>query len=83
LAVAGGYYYAPDDRIHMTAFNSTDPSVNAMYMQAFPSGEGENHFTAGVGYVLGSHAFHLAVDAAGDGTQAVFSYALTFGTKRK
>lgn len=83
LAVRAGYYRSPDDRIRMTEFNSTDAGVNEMYISAFPPGSAENHFTAGVGYALGSSSFHLAVDAADSGTQIVASYVLTFGTKKK
>ncbi len=84
LALRAGYYRSPDNRIRMTQFNSTDPAVNAMYLNAFPGGEDANHVTAGVGYALGSSSFHLAFDASSrDGNQIVASYALILGAKKK
>jgi hypothetical protein len=83
LAVRAGYYYQPDDTVRMTGFNSTSASVNAMYLAAYPKGSSTNHFTAGLGYVMGSSSFQLGVDTSNDGTHVVATYALTFGTQRK
>jgi long-subunit fatty acid transport protein len=84
LAVRAGYYHSPDNRIRMTQFNSTDPKINAMYVNAFPGGESADHLTAGLGYTMGSSSFHLAIDASShDGTQVVASYTLSVGTKQK
>jgi hypothetical protein len=83
LAVRAGYYHSPDNRIRMTQFNSTDPAVNAMYLNAFPGGESADHFTAGVGYAFGSSSLHLGIDASNEGNQIVLSYALIVGTKKK
>ncbi len=84
LAVRVGYYRAPDNRIRMTEFNSTDPEVNAMYLAAFPAGGDASHVTAGVGYAIGSSSFHLAIDSSSqDGDKIVGSYALILGTKKK
>ena len=83
LAVRAGYYLAPDNRIRMTSFNSADPQVNAMYLNAFPGGKDASHVTAGVGYTMGSSSFHLAVDVSShDGNQIVGSYALVLGAKK-
>ena len=67
----------------MTSFNSADPQVNAMYLNAFPGGKDASHVTAGVGYTMGSSSFHLAVDVSShDGNQIVGSYALVLGAKK-
>ena len=83
MALRGGGYTAPDDRIRMMAFNSTDPLVNQAYLDAFGRGEDQNHFTAGV--ALQSEAgiqLQLAGDFAGDGDQLVFTVRYLFGKSR-
>jgi hypothetical protein len=43
----GGYFNLPDSRIRMTSFPSTDPAIDAVFLEAFRGGEDEDHFTAG------------------------------------
>jgi hypothetical protein len=70
----GGYYRQPDSRIRMTQFNSTDPDVNATYLDAFRGGEPSDHFSVGGGYSTGRHAFQLAGDISDISARVVGSY---------
>lgn len=83
LAIRGGYYRSPDDRIRMTQFDATDAAVNAMYLGAFPQGGAANHFTTGLGYTFGASTFNLAIDYSGEGSRIVGSYVWTMGAKKK
>ncbi len=69
-----GYYRQPAGRIHMRAFNSDDPDVNATYLDAFRAGEDVDHFTAGAGYGFGRMAVQIAGDFSDDGTQLVGAF---------
>lgn len=79
LSIWGGYYRTPDDIIRMTQFNSTDPDVNAVYLDAFRGGEAVDHLTAGIGYSTGRHRFQMAAETSDEGHQLAGSYVLTFG----
>jgi hypothetical protein len=76
LALRGGWYHTPDSRIRMTGFESGDPDVNDTYLDAFPGGEADDHFTAGVGYMFGRSVFSLGAETSDGGTQVVGSYTL-------
>ena len=82
LALWGGYYHMPDDRIRMERFNSDDQSVNAAYLQAFGGGEAADHFTGGVGFDLGPSSFQVAGDTSNQGSQIVGAFTYRFGTGR-
>ena len=79
LALWGGYFRTPDDRIRMSRFNSDDPGVNAVYLEAFRGGQERNHFTAGVGYTLGRASFQLSGEASSQGHQVVGACAFKVG----
>jgi hypothetical protein len=81
LAFRGGYFRSPDDRIHMTSFNSQDAAVNAMYKNAFPAGESLDHFTAGVGVAWGSQYFQVAGETSDRGSQILANYVVNLGKK--
>ncbi len=76
LALRAGWYHTPDTRIRMTGFQSGDDDVNDTYLEAFPGGEADDHFTAGVGFTLGRSVFSLGAETADSGTQFVGSYTL-------
>ena len=78
LALRAGWYHTPDTRIRMTGFQSGDADVDDTYLEAFPGGEAEDHFTAGVGFTLGRSVFSLGAEASDSGTQFVGSYTLAF-----
>ena len=81
IAVWAGYFRAPDSRIRLTQFNSDDPAVNEVFLDAFRGGENEDHFTAGVGYEFGRSAFQIAGDVSDRGSEVVGSYIFTVGGK--
>ncbi len=78
LALRGGWYHTPDTRIRMTGFESGDSSVNETYLEAFPGGEADDHFTAGVGFTFGRSVFALGAETSDSGSQIVGSYTLAF-----
>jgi long-chain fatty acid transport protein len=78
LALRAGYYRTPDSRIRMTDFDSGDSDVNDTYLDTFPGGEAEDHFTAGVGFTIGRSVFSIAGDTSDNGTQIVGSFVLAF-----
>ena len=82
LALWGGYYRTPDDRIRMSEFNSDDGSVNAAYMKAFPGGEPSHHLTGGVGFDVGPSSFRLAGETSDQQNQVVGSFTYRFGAGR-
>ena len=82
LALRGGYFRSPDNRIRMKRFNSTDDEINAMYRNAFPGGDDSDHLTLGVGLRFGSSSFHLAGETSDERSQIVGSYVLSIGGKR-
>ena len=79
VSIWGGWYRTPDDRIRMTRFNSTDPDVNTVYLEAFGGGDEEDHFTTGVGYTTGRSRLQIAADFSDEGNQVVGSYIITLG----
>lgn len=79
LALWGGFFRTPDDRMRMSRFNSDDPGVNAVYLEAFRGGEERNHFTGGVGYTLGRASFQLSGETSGEGHQVVGTYTFRMG----
>jgi long-subunit fatty acid transport protein len=78
LALRAGYYRTPDSRIRMTKFGSADGDVNETYLETFPGGEADDHFTAGVGFTFGRSVFSIAGDTSDNGTQFVGSFMLAF-----
>jgi hypothetical protein len=79
LALRGGWYRTPDSRIRMTRFNSTDPEVNAVYLEAFRGGESDDHFTAGAGFSFGRSSFDIAGETSDLGTRIVGAWVATWG----
>lgn len=82
IAFRAGYFRTPDDRIRMVQFNSTDPDVNAVYLEAFPGGEPEDHVTAGVGYTFGRSSIQVAGGFGSRGSRIVGSYTYSMTRKR-
>lgn len=76
LALRGGWYHTPDSRIRMTGFESGDADVNETYLEAFPGGEADDHFTAGVGFTMGRSIFSVGFETSDGGSQIVGSYTL-------
>jgi long-subunit fatty acid transport protein len=81
-ALRAGYYRSPDNRIRMTQFNSDDPDVNEIYLEAFGGGEEENHVTAGFGYTWAGSTFQIAGDFGDESTQILISYTYSLSKKR-
>jgi long-subunit fatty acid transport protein len=79
LALRAGYYRTPDSRIRMSRFNSTDPAVNALYLEAFGGGEAEDHYTGGVGFSFGRSSFDIAAETSDPGTRIVGAWIVSWG----
>jgi hypothetical protein len=79
LWIAVGGYHEPDARIRMERFNSVDPDVEAVYLEAFGKGEDRTHGTAGVGVRFGRSAVHVAGDVWDGGAEIVASYVFQTG----
>jgi hypothetical protein len=78
VALRAGYFRTPDGRIRMVEFNSDDPDVNAVYLEAFGDGDDENHATLGAGLTWGRSAFDVAADISDEGTEIVGSYIFSW-----
>jgi len=80
----GGYYNAPDNRIRMVEFNSTDEDLNETFLDVFRGGEATNHFTAGfeVRMPIGLH-LQFAGDFADDLDSYLVSAIYRFGRTRR
>ena len=76
LSLRAGWYHTPDSRIRMTGFDSGDDDVNDTYLEAFPGGEADDHFTAGVGFELGRSVFSIGAETSDEGSQFVGSFTL-------
>lgn len=81
VAFRGGWARLPDTLVRMTHFNSSDSSVNSTYRDAFPEGDEENHFSAGLGIELGRNAFQVGVDASDTGTLWLANYVHTWRSR--
>ncbi len=81
LAFRGGFFRSPDDQVRMTEFNSQDPKVNAMYLDAFPGGKSTDHFTAGVGFTWAQASLEVAAETSDLGSQYRVGYILNLGKK--
>ena len=81
MAFRGGYFQTPDSRIRMTQFNSLDPQVNEVYLDAFRGGEELDHYTVGVGFEINSVAIELAASFSSAGWQFVESVVFKLGKK--
>jgi long-subunit fatty acid transport protein len=81
VAFRGGWSRLPDTVVQMTHFNSSDTSVNRTYREAFPEGDEENHFSAGVGLGLGRSAFQVGVDASESGTLWLANYVYAWRSR--
>jgi hypothetical protein len=70
-SVRAGYYNAPDSRIRMTQFNSTNQAINELFLDVFRGGEDDDHYT--VGFSIGkapSRGQSLTFQLAGDFSDA-------------
>jgi hypothetical protein len=67
----------------MTGFDSGDSGVNETYLEAFPGGESEDHFTAGVGFSFGRSIFSLGAETSDSGSQIVGSFTLGLEKERR
>jgi len=81
LAFRGGYFRTPDNRIRMTQFNSTDPAINDVYLDAFRGGEDEDHVTVGAGFELRMASIQVAAEFSSAGWQIVESVVFRLGNK--
>jgi len=87
LALSGGFFNAPDNRIRLEKFNSNNAEIRHLYEDAFRGGGDTNHYTAGtfVSFPLGGFN-SMVIQAAGDfsdrGTEFVLSTLLRFGKAR-
>lgn len=81
LSLRAGWFLTPDLSIRMERFNSTDRAINQTYRKAFPGGDSESHFTAGVGWDLGAYSFSLAAEFSdvGDRILATFEHSWDWG----
>lgn len=79
FSIRAGLFRMPDSRIRMVSFNSDDPEINDVYLEAFRGADDETHFTVGGGVSLGRSSFQLAGDFSDEGTQIVGSYVLELG----
>jgi long-chain fatty acid transport protein len=79
-----GFFNAPDNRIRMTQFNSTDDTTNEVFLDAFSGGEDQNHYTAGFSFNTPiSLQFQFAGDFAENSTQFLASAIYRFGKVRR
>lgn len=74
VAVQGGYYRMPDARVRMSRFNSGDPAVDQVYLEAFRGGDAVDHLTLGSGFRFGRSRVQVAGDFSDEGTQIVAAY---------
>lgn len=86
LSFQAGYQRTPDAHAQMSQFNACgeidgrggcsggDHEVKAAFKAAFPDGDQEDLFAAGVGFTFGSYGFHLAGQTSDLGDQIVGSF---------
>jgi len=80
----GGFYNAPDNRIRMTEFPTTDPDIEALYLDAFRGGEDETHFTGGFSFTAPSGIqVQLAADVSDLVDQVIVSAIWRTGRLRR
>jgi long-subunit fatty acid transport protein len=82
LRFQAGYFRTPDDRIRMTRFDSGDPEINRVFLDAFPGNDEQDHFTAGIGFSWGDYAVQLAGSTSDQETQVVGSFSFELKRKR-
>ena len=78
IAVQAGWYRMADSRPEMTSFNSTDPEVNAAYLEAFRGGDPVDHATVGVTVRYGSSRFQAAGDFSNVENRFAASYVFAW-----
>ena len=80
-----GFYSAPDNRLRMTEFDSSNPDVSTAYLDAFRGSETENHFTVGYSVALPAQRYQLqfAGDFGERGTELVVSSIIRLGRIRR
>jgi len=81
LSFRGGYFRTPDSRIRMTQFNSLDPMINDVYLDAFRGGTDEDHYTVGVGFEFKLASIEAAAEFSDSGWQVVESVVFRLGKK--
>jgi hypothetical protein len=86
LSFQAGYQRTPDAHAQMSQFNACgaldgmggcsggDHDVKAAFKAAFPDGDQEDLFAAGMGFTFGSYSFHLAGQTSDLGEQIVGSF---------